>query len=79
VKDGRRLSARVVYAADAIIGPEGAAILQDIAFQARQVGFDIQLVPATQSEYFGGQYAKAPTYDAYVGYWTSPTPGLLYI
>ncbi|MGC4960847.1 ABC transporter substrate-binding protein [Gordonia sp. DT101] len=79
VKDGRRLSARVVYAADAIIGPEGSAILQDIAFQARQVGFDIQLVPATQSEYFGGQYAKAPTYDAYVGYWTSPTPGLLYI
>jgi peptide/nickel transport system substrate-binding protein len=78
-KDGRRLSARVVYAADAIIGPEGAAILQDVAYQAKQVGFDIQLVPATQSEYFGGQYAKADTYDAYVGYWTSPTPGLLYI
>lgn len=78
-KDGRRLSARVVYAADAIIGPEGAAILQDVAYQAKQVGFDIELVPATQSEYFGGNYAKADTYDAYVGYWTSPTPGLLYI
>ncbi|MDH3018075.1 ABC transporter substrate-binding protein [Gordonia alkanivorans] len=78
-KDGRRLTARVVYAADAIVGPEGAAILQNIAHQARDVGFDIELVPATQSEYFGGNYAKAPTYDAYVGYWTSPTPGLLYI
>lgn len=78
-KDGRRLTARVVYAADAIVGPEGAAILQAVARQARDVGFDIQLVPATQSAYFGGQYAKAPTYDAYVGYWTSPTPGLLYI
>ncbi|WP_232716433.1 ABC transporter substrate-binding protein [Gordonia metallireducens] len=78
-KDGRRLTARVVYAADAIVGPEGAAILQNIAYQARDVGFDIELVPATQSEYFGGNYAKAPTYDAYVGYWTSPTPGLLHI
>ncbi|MGV9793898.1 ABC transporter substrate-binding protein [Gordonia sp. NPDC003422] len=74
-----RLTARVVYAADAIIGPEGAAILQDIAYQARQIGFDLTLVPATQSAYFGGQYAKSNTYDAYVGYWTSPTPGLLYI
>ncbi|MDS1115089.1 ABC transporter substrate-binding protein [Gordonia westfalica] len=78
-KDGRRLTARVVYAADAIVGPEGAAILQDIAYQARDVGFDIELTPATQSEYFGGNYAKPHTYDAYVGYWTSPTPGLLYI
>ncbi|MFW0783667.1 ABC transporter substrate-binding protein [Gordonia sp. CPCC 206044] len=79
VKDGRRLTAHIVYAADAIVGPEGSAILQDIAYQAREVGFDIDLVPATQSEYFGGRYAKAGTYDAYVGYWTSPTPGLLYI
>ncbi|GAC67140.1 ABC transporter substrate-binding protein [Gordonia soli] len=78
-RDGRRLTARVVYAADAIIGPEGAAILQNVAYQARQVGFDIRLTPATQSEYFGGNYAKADTYDAYVGYWTSPIPGLLYI
>lgn len=60
-KDGRRLTARVVYAADAIVGPEGgAAILQNIAYQARDVGFDIELVPATQSEYFGGNYAKRP-------------------
>ncbi|WP_076477079.1 ABC transporter substrate-binding protein [Williamsia sterculiae] len=79
VRDGHRLTARVVYPADAIIGPEGAGILQDVAAQARQVGFDLQLVPATQSAYFGGNYSKADTYDAYVGYWTSPTPGLLYI
>ena len=78
-KNGVKLTARVVYPADAIIGPEGAGILQDVAAQAREVGFDLQLVPATQSAYFGGNYAKADTYDAYVGYWTSPTPGLLYI
>lgn len=78
-KDGRRLTARLVYAADAIIGPEGAGILQDIAYQAGQIGFDVQLVPATQAAYFGGTYAEPQTYDAYVGYWTSPTPGLLYI
>lgn len=79
IKNGQRLTARVVYPADAIIGPEGAGILQSVAAQAREVGFDLVLVPATQSAYFGGNYAKADTYDAYVGYWTSPTPGLLYI
>lgn len=78
-KDGKPLHAKVVYAADAVIGPEGSAVLQDIAYQAKQAGFDLQLEPATQSEYFGGKYAEADTYNAYVGYWTSPTPGLLYI
>lgn len=78
-KDGRPLHATLVYAADAIIGPEGSAVLQNIAYQAGQVGFDLQLEPATQSEYFGGRYAPADTYNAYAGYWTSPTPGLLYI
>lgn len=78
-KDGQKLTATLVYAADAIVGPEGAAVLQDVAAQAREVGFDIVLRPATQSEYFGGKYAPADTYDGYVGYWTSPTPGLLYI
>ncbi|NKY51813.1 ABC transporter substrate-binding protein [Nocardia vermiculata] len=78
-KNGKPLHATLVYAADAVIGPEGAAVLQDIAAQARDVGFDIQLVPATQSEYFGGKYAPADTFNGYVGYWTSPTAGLLYI
>ncbi len=79
IKNGTRLTARVVYPADAIVGAEGAGILQSVAAQAREVGFDLTLVPATQSAYFGGNYAKPETYDAYVGYWTSPTPGLLYI
>ncbi|MGW0039272.1 ABC transporter substrate-binding protein [Gordonia sp. NPDC003376] len=78
-RNGQRLTARVVYPADSIVGAEGAVILQDVAAQAREVGFDLQLHPATQSAYFGGQYAKPDTYDAVVGYWTSPTPGLLLI
>ncbi|MDL9938540.1 ABC transporter substrate-binding protein [Gordonia sp. ABSL1-1] len=78
-KNGRRLTARVVYPADAIVGAEGAAIVQDVAAQARTVGFDLVLEPATQSAYFGGRYAKANSTEAYVGYWTSPTPGLLLI
>ncbi|WOC11391.1 ABC transporter substrate-binding protein [Gordonia sp. MP11Mi] len=78
-KNGRRLTARVVYPAGAIIGAEGAAVLQTVAAQAREVGFDLALDPATQSAYFGGQYSGAETYEAYAGYWTSPTPGLLHI
>lgn len=78
-KDGARLTARVVYPADAIIGAEGAAVLQTVAEQAKETGFDLRLVPATQSDYFGGRYADADTYEAIAGYWTSPTPGLLLI
>lgn len=78
-KDGNRLSARVVYPADAIIGAEGSAVLQSVAAQSKDVGFDLQLTPATQSDYFGGRYNPPETYEAYVGYWTSPTPGLLLI
>ena len=78
-KDGRRLTPRIVYPAGAIIGAEGAAVLQTVVAQAREVGFDLVLDPATQSAYFGGQYSAPGTYEAYAGYWTSPTPGLLYI
>ncbi|WP_024804309.1 ABC transporter substrate-binding protein [Nocardia sp. BMG51109] len=79
LKDGKPLEISLIYAAGAIVGPEGAAVLQDMAQQAREVGFDVRLVPATQSEHFGGKYAPADTYHGYVGYWTSPTPGLLHI
>lgn len=78
-KDGRRLSARVVYAADSVVGPEGAAVLQDVAEQARDAGFDLQLIPVNRADWQGGRYSTADSYEAYVGYWTSPTPGLLHI
>ncbi|MGO3325782.1 ABC transporter substrate-binding protein [Gordonia sp. (in: high G+C Gram-positive bacteria)] len=78
-KRGQRLTARVVYPAGSVIGAEGASVLQTVAAQAKDVGFDLTLDPATQSAYFGGQYNEPDTYEAYAGYWTSPTPGLLYI
>jgi len=39
----------------------------------------VDLIPATQSEHFGSKYTSADSYHAYVGYWTSPTPGVLLI
>lgn len=79
VKDGRQLHPVVVYPAHAILDAEGITLLQNVQRMARETGFNVQLVPATQSEYFGGKYAGADSYNAITGYWTSPTPGLLYI
>lgn len=78
-KAGKPLRISMVYPADAVIGPEGATVLQTVAHQAEQVGFEVDLIPATQSEHFGSKYTSADSYHAYVGYWTSPTPGVLLI
>ncbi|GAB2685189.1 ABC transporter substrate-binding protein [Saccharopolyspora gloriosae] len=79
VKDGVELHPVIVYPAGAVIGPEGVALLQNIQQMAKDTGFHVELLPATQSEYFGGKYSSPDSYNAITGYWTSPTPGLLYI
>ncbi|MFD9663149.1 ABC transporter substrate-binding protein [Rhodococcus sp. NPDC059968] len=79
LKDGAPLQVSLIYPAGAVVGPEGEAVLQDLAVQARQVGFDVRLVPATQSEWFGGKYSAADAYNATLAYWVSPTAALLSI
>ncbi|MFE3279941.1 ABC transporter substrate-binding protein [Nocardia sp. NPDC059239] len=79
VKNGVPLQVSLVYPAGAVVGPEGEAVLQDLAAQARQVGFDVRLVPVTQSEWFGGKYSTPEAYNATLAYWVSPTAALLSI
>src|SRR5699024_1497066 len=42
-------------------------------------GFDIVLRPLTPSENFSGAFSTSDSYDAQVGYWTSPHAGILNI
>lgn len=76
-KDGTTLNVKLVYAAGAVITPEGATVLQALQEQWKQAGFDVTLVPATMAETFGGKYSGPDAYDANPSYWTSPSPAIL--
>jgi peptide/nickel transport system substrate-binding protein len=78
-KDGERLEALVVYGLNSIITPDGNTVIQNFQEQARATGFDLELRPGTPSEFFGGAFSTPESYDAQVGYWTSPHAGILNI
>lgn len=78
-KDGQILKVRLVYGLGSIVNDEGATLLQDLQQEWEAVGFDVQLIPATLSQLFAGTYSAPSASDATIGYWTSPTPGVLYI
>ncbi|WP_223693597.1 ABC transporter substrate-binding protein [Leifsonia poae] len=79
VKDGKTLSVILPYGAGSIINADGAAILQGVKEQASKTGFDVELVPVPQSEFFAGKYSTPDDHDLSVGYWTAVTAGILYI
>ena len=79
VKDGKELEIRLVYGLGSIVNDEGATLLQDLQQEWKAVGFNVKLVPATLTQLFGGAYDSPKGYDATLGYWTSPSPGVLYI
>jgi peptide/nickel transport system substrate-binding protein len=78
-KNGKELDVKLVYGLGSIVNDEGATLLQDLQQQWKAVGFNVQLVPATLTQLFAGTYAAPSASDATIGYWTSPTPGVLYI
>ncbi|GAB2508172.1 ABC transporter substrate-binding protein [Paramicrobacterium agarici] len=79
VKDGQVLEVTLPYGAGTIINAEGASILQGVAEQAKQVGFDVTLIPVPPSEHFAGAYTQRDERDVAAGYWTSVTAGILWI
>jgi peptide/nickel transport system substrate-binding protein len=78
-KDGKPLTITLIYGAGSILTTEGATLLQDLQAQWKEVGFNVELKPLTLSQLFGGEYSAPDKYDATIGYWTSPTPGVLLI
>jgi len=78
-KDGKPLHVKFVYPAGAVFNAEGATVLQVLQEQWKKVGFDVQLIPATQAEVFAGKYSGPNGYDAMPFYWTSPSPSILWI
>ena len=78
-KDGQPLQVTFTYGINTIITPDGATVIQNFQEQARDAGFDIVLRPLTPSENFSGAFSTPDSYDAQVGYWTSPHAGILNI
>lgn len=78
-KDGQTLKVVLPYGAGSIIDADGASILQGIKEYADKAGFDVDLVPVPQSEFFAGKYQTVDDHDISVGYWTAVTAGIMYI
>lgn len=78
-KEGQPLQVTFTYGINTIITPDGATVIQNFQEQARDAGFDIILRPLTPSENFSGAFSTPASYDAQVGYWTSPHAGILNI
>lgn len=78
-RGGQRLTATVVYGLNSIITPDGQTAIQNFQEQARAAGFDLVLRPLTPSENSSGAFSTPDSYDASVGYWTSPHAGILNI
>jgi peptide/nickel transport system substrate-binding protein len=79
VKDGKELEIKIVFGLNSIVTTEGATALQNLQEQIKPTGFKVTLVPVTQADLFSGAYSSPDKYDAQLGYWTSPTSGILYI
>lgn len=77
VKDGKKLTIRFPYGNGAIINSDGSAVLQAIQDQVKKVGFDVKLIPLTQTELFGGAYAQPNQKELSFGYWVWPSPNIL--
>jgi peptide/nickel transport system substrate-binding protein len=79
VKDGKELEVKIAFGLNSIVTTEGATALQNLQEQVKTTGFKVTLVPVTQADLFSGAYSTPDKYDAQLGYWTSPTAGILYI
>lgn len=78
-KNGKRLHVLFVYPAGDVWNQDGAAALQALQEQWKQVGFEVELHPATHAETFSAKYSTPDSYDAIAWYWTSPSPAILWI
>lgn len=78
-KDGKKLHIRLPYGSDAIVGQDGTAALQAVQEQAAEVGFELELIPLTQTQHFAGEKQAADEAELIFGYWIWPAPNILNI
>lgn len=79
-KDGKRLTAELVYSSDTgDTPPADVTLFQNIQSAEKEIGFDVVLKPLPQDQYFAA-FTDNNAYDGLTGaYWNSPTPAVLSI
>lgn len=77
VKGGKKLTIKLPYGAGAIINQDGTTALQAVQQQVKKVGFDLELIPLTQTQLFSGQGQAVDEEDLKFGYWVWPAPNIL--
>lgn len=79
-KDGKRLTATLVYSADpGDTPPADVTLFQNIQAAEKEIGFEVVLQPLPQDRYFAA-FSDKNAYDGLTGaYWNSPTPAVLSI
>ncbi|SRX78355.1 ABC transporter substrate-binding protein [Mycolicibacterium parafortuitum] len=79
-KDGKRLTAELVYSADTgDTPPADVTLFQNIQAAQKEIGFEVVLKPLPQDQYFAA-FSDKNAYDGLTGaYWNSPTPAVLSI
>ncbi|WFR68255.1 hypothetical protein P9139_08305 [Curtobacterium flaccumfaciens] len=76
--EGReKLTIKLPYGAGAIINQDGTTALQAVQQQVKEVGFDLELIPLTQTQLFSGQGQAVDEEDLKFGYWVWPAPNIL--
>jgi peptide/nickel transport system substrate-binding protein len=79
-KDGKQLSATLVYSSDpGDTPPADVTLFQNIQAAEKEIGFNAVLKPLPQDQYFAA-FSDKGAYDGLTGaYWNSPTPAVLSI
>ena len=79
-KDGRQLTASLVYSSDpGDTPPADVTLFQNIQAAEKEIGFNVVLKPLPQDQYFAA-FTDKNAYDGLTGaYWNSPTPAVLSI
>lgn len=76
-KNGEKLKIRLPYGSGPIISQDGTSALQAVQDQVKKVGFDLDLIPLTQTQIFAGEQQGAQDLELYFGYWVWPAPNIL--
>lgn len=76
-KDGQQLHVRIPFGSGSIVSQDGVSALQAVQEQASKVGFKVELVPLTQTQYFAGLSQKPDEAEISFGYWVWPAQSIL--
>ena len=76
-KDGKKLLVRIPFGSGAIVSQDGVSALQAVQEQANSVGFKVELIPMTQTQYFAGIGQSPDEAEIIFGYWIWPAQNIL--